>query len=449
MAREQLARIAGWSAFVLAVIVVAVLLVAGGSSYKVYAEFSDAGQLVSGDLVTVAGHGVGQVGAITLSDNGLAKVELDISDSNITLREGTFATIGQLSLTGVANRFVGLTLSGYGRKIGDGGTIPPTQTKGIVDLDVLLNSLTPQVRASLQQIFKTGAYVFKSPSPQQFNQAMHYLNPALSQTTQLGAEIVADKFALDRLISSTADISTTLAARNGDLGGAVTSTAAAFRQIASRRAALQDIVASAPAVLSQAEGVLKDVDFTLGVLNPTLTHLQPVAPKLSTLITKLLPAAANAVPTIQGVEALVPSARRALKLLPPVEKAATPAIQSLSSALSGLTPLLAGVRPYAPDLVAGFFTNFSGAETASYDANGQFGRVMAMLSPGGAGLTGLLSLLGGVTSAIGPLNGTQTGVLARCPGGAAPKSSDQSSPWTAPDVLPATGSICNPADNAR
>jgi phospholipid/cholesterol/gamma-HCH transport system substrate-binding protein len=452
-ARERLVRIAALGAVALAVVVVVVVLVGGGSSYVIHAEFADAGQLVNGDLVTIAGHQVGSVGGVSLGNDGLASVELDISDSSITpIRSGTVARIGQLSLTGVANRFVGLSL-GPGTPIRSGGVLPPAQTRGIVDLDVLLNALTPKVRTSLQRILKTGAYFVAKPTATQLNRSLRYFNPALSQATQLGGEIVADKFALDRLVASTANVATALAGRSNDLGGAVTNTAQALRTVASQRAALQDEIARAPAVLHQGTGVLRDTNFTLGVLNPVLRDLQPVAPRLGTLLRALVPAAKNAIPTIEGVQALVPSARKALRAFPAVEKQATPALASLTSALKPLLPILAGIRPYAPDLVAGFFGGVGGASGGGYDANGHYLKTLLQLQVGAGSLTGLLnalgSLLGNVVGSITGLNGGRSGLVAPCPGGGGPPAADGSNPWTQADVPAATGALCNPADNQK
>jgi phospholipid/cholesterol/gamma-HCH transport system substrate-binding protein len=347
--RQQVARLTATVAVAIAAVASVIVLVSGGSNYVVHAEFTDAGQLVNGDLVTIAGHQVGSVGNITLTNNGLADVELEISDSSVTpIRTGTDATIGQLSLTGVANRFVGLSLGG-GAPIPSGGTLPATQTRGIVDVDVLLDALTPKVRASLQQIIKTSAYFVSQPTAAQINRSIVYFNPALSQSTQLGAEVVADRAALDRLVASSADVSTALAARNAAVGGLVTSAAAWLRD------------------------------------------LRPVAPRLDTLLRTVVPAARNAIPTISGARALVPGARRALIGLPRVANEAVPAITSLTSALNGTT-------------------------------------------------------LGGLTGPVTGLDGARTKLLAPCPGGGSPAGA--SNPWTTPELLPGTGTLCHPADDA-
>jgi phospholipid/cholesterol/gamma-HCH transport system substrate-binding protein len=452
MERQQLARWAAIAALGVAVVAIAIVLFTGGSNYTVTAQFSDAGQLVSGDIVTVAGHQVGSVGAIKLSDNGLADIELNFTDASVEpIHQGTIATIGQLSLTGVANRFVGLTLSDAGPAIPNGGTLPPTQTRGIVDLDTVLDSLTPQVRTQLQQILQSGAYFIRQPTASQIGQLISYLNPAFSQATQLGAEIVSDKFALQRLVATTAQLTGALAARDGDLGGAVSNTAAALREIASERSALSDAIGRAPAVLHQATPVLNDVDYTLTQLDPALTNLRPVAPRLANLLRAVVPAAREAIPTIAGVQALVPGAKRALTELPPIVAEAVPAVKSLTVALAEITPILAGLRPYTPDAVAGFFNGVGGAEGGSYDANGHYLKALLAVQAGGSTLTGVLNvlgkLLGKVTPSMTALGGARTGLTAPCPGGGSPPAWDSSAPWTKPDIPAATGNLCNPADD--
>jgi phospholipid/cholesterol/gamma-HCH transport system substrate-binding protein len=447
--RGQLTRVSALAALAVAAIAVLVVLLTSHSSYVVNAEFYDAGQLVKGDLVTVGGHTVGSVGAVKLTSNELADIELDISDPSITpLRRGTIATIGQLSLTGVANRFVGLTL-GPGPTIHSGGTLSASQTRGIVDLDEVLDSLTPPVRSQLQQLLRSGANLLSGSTPQDINRATEYLNPALSQTNALASEVVSDRFALERLIASTAQITSALADRSGDLDGTVTNTATALQEVASERSALQDAISRAPAVLKQGTTVLGHVDGTLTTLDPVLKDLEPVARRAATLLRRIEPAVHNAVPTVAGVQALVPGARQALRQFPAVERVATPAIDSLAAALPPVTPILAGLRPYAPDAISGFFNGVGGASAAGYDANGHYLKSELTLEGGGSSLSGLLTLLGGITSTLGPFHGGRTGLVAPCPGGGSPPPADGSAPWSTPDTLAATGNICNPADDQR
>jgi hypothetical protein len=181
--------------------------------------------------------------------------------------------------------------------------------------------------------------------------------------------------------------------------------------------------------------------------------LQPVAPRLGTLLRLTVPAARNAIPTIAGVQALVPSARKALEGLPPVIAKAVPAVTSLTAALKPLIPVLAGLRAYAPDVVGGFFNGVGGASGATYDANGHYIKSLVSLQAGGATLTGLLaslgSLLGTTIGNVTGLNGARTHLTETCPGGGTPPHSDGSNPWTNPDLLPGTGTLCNPANDQK
>ncbi|HWF55821.1 MAG TPA: hypothetical protein VG223_14380, partial [Solirubrobacteraceae bacterium] len=254
---------------------------------------------------------------------------------------------------------------------------------------------------------------------------------------------------LQRLVSSTGELSAKLAGNAGNLGGAVSNTAQALRQVASERSALQDALARTPAVLTQAKKVLGDTDTSLTTINPALSALAPVAPKVATLLRLIVPFGTDFIPALNQIHALIPSAEHALNGVVPVVAKGVPAIESLTEALHEVLPMIAAIRPYAPDVTAGFFNGVGGSQTAAYDANGHYIRARVVLQGGGTTLSGLLALLGDASLKLGPLDGARTGVLAPCPGGGAAPSADGSNPWTAPDLPSGVGSFCNPADDQR
>ena len=446
MASQQFKRFAVGGLLTILVLAALWVMAYGHATYVVNAEFADAGQLVSGDLVTVAGHSVGSVGAITLTNNGLADVQLNVTDLSIApLSSNTTATIGELSLTGSANRFVSLAPGVGGQPIADHGTLPPTRTTGIVDLDSVLDGLTPQVLKSLTRILKTGAYFVHSPTGPDLNQFALYLNPALSQLTNLGAEIVSDKYALGRLVASTANVAAALAHNSNSLAGSISSTDAVLDEVAQQRSALQSALVKTPAVLDQGDTVLAHVDRTLRSADPAAIALQPVAPKLAALLRLAVPFTAALVPTVAGLDSILPAAKTALASFEPIARLADPALLDTARAIAGLTPVAAGSRPYIADLIAGFFAGVGGSTGGMYDANGHFEYSRVVGSSGDGFFDGLLGKLG---IAIGQYSSAygKFGTNAPCPGGAVP-SADGSSPWNDPDEGAAVGTLCDPAED--
>src|SRR3954470_12552380 len=191
---RALARGIAVAAIAVAAVVLAVVVLGSGSSYTIHARFVDAGQLVKGNLVEVGGRPIGKVKDIRLTDDNQADVVLRIDDDEFRpLHEGTTATIRQVGLSGVANRFVELT-PGHpaARSLHDGDVLSTQSTRPIVDLDQVLDALDPKARRNLQTMVRESAASLEGRS-RDANAALRYLNPALSQTAGLLEELDSDE----------------------------------------------------------------------------------------------------------------------------------------------------------------------------------------------------------------------------------------------------------------
>jgi phospholipid/cholesterol/gamma-HCH transport system substrate-binding protein len=425
----------------LAVAVVAVLLIlTGGGTYTIHARFLDAGQVVKGGLVEVAGRKVGTISNISLTNDGAADLELHISDSEWDpLHRGTTATIRTVGLSSVANRYVELTPGpSTGEKIPDGGVLTTAETRPIIDLDTFFDALDPQTRKRLQGVIKSGANIFAG-SEKDANTAFGYLAPFLTSSDQLAQELTRDRAAVSRLLQTGATTSQALASRSEDITNGISDTATALRAIASERQRLADALQRAPRLLNRADGVLGGVRDALVSIKPALRDLRPVTPPLADVLRRLAPVAQAARPVLAKTTALLPSLTKTLQGAPALADNAVPAEISLTSQLIKTQHVIDALLPYTPDLVGGLVNGFGGKQTGYYDANGNYGRISIQ-----GGTPALITTLGatGLTGGANLGPGYQTGKVARCPGGAAQPASDNSNPF----VTPAT---CNPADNLK
>jgi phospholipid/cholesterol/gamma-HCH transport system substrate-binding protein len=377
-----------------AAVLVAILVFGGGGGYKVTAEFVNAGQLVKGGEVRVAGSAVGHVEKIDVSENGLAEVTFSVDGDYAPLRRGTRAIIRPTSLSGIANRFIDLQLGPQsGEEIEDGGKLGTDQTTTAVELDEVFSLFDADTRSSLRRVIRGQAETFRGRG-RELRRGIHYLNPALSTGARLFEELTRVNRLLKRFLIDSSTLVNTLASRRGDLTGVVRNLNATFGALGSQQAALADSIERLPPFLRRADTTFVNLRATLDDVDPLVDAAKPVARRLGPFLHQARAFAADAEPTVRDLSRTIrrpgssndlielinsfPALSRTALDNQTVNGASRPgAFPQTTTALDAATPTIAFARPYTPEFV-GWLDDFS--TTGAYDALGGFSRAWINLS---------------------------------------------------------------------
>jgi len=441
--RTLIARGLALAALTAAIVVVVVVLLRNGAQTEYQVIFQNAGQLVKGDEVQVGGRPIGTVDDIDLTDDNQARVTIKVDDEYTPLRKGTTALIRQTSLSGVANRYIQLTMApDNAPALEDGATIGAEHTTTPVDLDQLFDTLDEPTREALQEVIQGTATQYAGKGAEA-NEAAEYFNPALSTSRKLVNELTRDQQTLSDFLANGAQVTQALSQRSGDLTGLVSHANAAAAAIARERRALSEDLQLLPVTLRRANTTFVNLRATLDDLDVLVEESKPATKDLAPFFRALRPLVREARPTIADLRNLVnrPGSdndlTELLRKAPSLARNARTSFRSQRAALRDSTPILEFIRPYTPELV-GFLRDF-GQGAANYDANGHYARIMPMFTPysftdNPAG--GLLT----PQSPAGKLLGTSTLNITRCPGAASQPPADGSAPWRDTD-----GDLdCNP-----
>lgn len=405
--------------------------------------FQNAGQLVKGNEVRVAGRQIGKVESIGLTDDNRARIKVTVQEPYAPLARGTTATIRAGSLSGQANRFIALSLGpDNAEKYEDGVTIGTERTTTAVDLDQLFATLDEKTRKGLQNVI-IGSSQQYGDKGEKANESLKYFNPVVQSFTDLAAEINKDQQALADTIVNAAKVSSALSERRDDLSGAVRNTAAGLGAIADESDSLDQALAELPATLRGGNTTLSELRAALDDLDKLTAVSKPVAPKLKPLFEELRPLVEGADPVIEDLRLIVtrPGANNDLTDLlqnqPRLTKISGPALSNSIESLRKSTPVLTFLRPYAPDLI-GWFRGF-GQTAANYDGNGHFARVSPVTDAFSYTRTGETTATLTARSPADRQTALENGKGKRCPGAAAAPPDDGSAPYR-PDNLD-----CDPA----
>jgi len=403
---SAIGRVAAVGAVIAAIVLVGLILFGGGGvgGYKVKAHFLNAGQLVKGNPVQVGGVPVGSVKGIRITDDGEAEIELSIDGDHAPLRRGTRAEIRQFSQSGLANRYVDLTLPPNSNdEIPDGGVIETDHTVTQVDLDELYNTLDPKTRRSLQGFFKGSAEQWRNMADEA-NLGFQYLNPALSTSRRLFNELTKDTPLLQRFLVDSSQMVTALAERRDDLAGLIGNLNDTTRALGSQKEALAESIGRLPPFMRRANTTFVNLRSTLDAVDPLVEASKPVAKRLGPFLSQARAFAADAEPTVRDLSLTLRRPGRAndlvnfMQSIPPLAEIATVkkdrsyapggkrysvgetrgAFPESVEALKGGAGEFGFARPYTTDFL-GWFDDFS-TTGGGFDALGATARGFITMS---------------------------------------------------------------------
>jgi phospholipid/cholesterol/gamma-HCH transport system substrate-binding protein len=391
---STLTRAVAVGAVIAAIVLAALLLFGGDGDYTVEAEFQNAGQLVEGNGVRVAGATVGTVEDVDVTDNGQAVIRFSLDEEYAPLRRGTRAIIRQTSQSGIANRFIDLYLGpDNGEEIDDGGRLTVDETTTAVELDQLFNIFDSKTRKSTQDFIQGSADMFRGRGLQ-LRRGVEYLNPSLSTGTRLFRELSRDEPLLERFLIDSSRFVGALAERRDDLRSLVSNANTTFRALGNQQSALAESIELLPPFMRRANTTFVNLRAALDDVDPLVDASKPVARRLGPFLDQARAFAADAEPTVRDLRITIRRRGRAndlielIRTFPPLARVALDsrringaerrgAFPESEEALRDASETISLLRPYTPDFV-GWMEDFSG--TGGYDAAGGFGRAQLNLT---------------------------------------------------------------------
>jgi phospholipid/cholesterol/gamma-HCH transport system substrate-binding protein len=421
-------------ALIAAVVLVVLVLFEGGSTYALKANFLDAGGLVTGDDVLIGSAKVGSVKSISLTPDGQAQVDMGLSSGAGELPTGTVARIYENSLSGLANKYVVLELGPGPDKIPSGGLISSDHTYSQVNLDQLFDTLDPLTRVGLRGFIRGEAASIQGRTAAA-HRTLDYLAPALVSTSNVTKQLAQNEPTFDNLLVQGAQTMRLLGSRTAQLTQLVANGNAATGAIASQSQNLERSLSLLGPVLSHSTSTFAGLRSTLDTLTPLVVKSIPASRRLAAFAASLHQLTTASIPTVAELSALIrnPSGGgdliTLLRATPSLAKLAVASFPRMIKEMNDSEAQVHYFRYYTPDVVAAL--SDIGQTGGYYDANGHYARTQPFFNAFAVNSANQL-----VYRSNNNRYGGLVKALTRCPGGALQPTPDHSAPRTVPGCNP-------------
>lgn len=340
--------------------------------HHVRVAFPAATQLVKGLDVQLAGTDAGKVTDIRYRD-GKAVVELGIDDDAWPLPAGTTAAIRYGATIATGARRIDLTLGrAGGGTVPDGGILHPTPGEPLVEFDEVFNTFDPATRAHMQRMLARTATALAGHEPA-LNAGLRRTPQALVATGGLLDDLGHDEQAIDGLLVNGHRATRILAAQRQNITDLVDVGGATFDAFARRSAQIRASLDEFPQAMDDVRGALQRLGRSSTGLHALVRDLAPGAARLVPLARRARTALAELARTAPVGTAAIRTTVRAAPGITALLREGRPFSGRLAPVLSRLTPMLACIRPYAPE-IAGFMSTWA-SYAKNHDATSHYARV--------------------------------------------------------------------------
>jgi phospholipid/cholesterol/gamma-HCH transport system substrate-binding protein len=332
---------------VLVAIVAAVALLAthaGSRPYQVRAIFDNAGFVIPGEDVKVAGVKVGRIVALDVTSDDKAAVVLQIDQPGYRdFRRDASCIVRPQSLIG--ERFVECTptqprAAGGNpppalRKIEDGPgkgqyLLPVSNTQQSVDIDLIGDVMREPERERLSLILNelgTGL----AGRGRDLNEVIRRANPALQQTDRVLSILASQNKVLEELAVNSDTVVAPLAREREKVAGAIRNSSDVAKATAERRGDLEADIKTLPAFLDELQPTMSQLGSLADQTTPVLSDLHDVAPQINGVVRRLGPFSQAAIPAFDS--------------LGEAAKTGIPAVTDARPVIADLRSLAKAVRP--------------------------------------------------------------------------------------------------------
>ena len=331
-----MSRLAAVLALVLAAAVVVVLVTRGdGESYKVRAIFDNAGFIIPGEDVKVAGVKVGTVDEVDVTDDFKAAIVLDITDPGYQdFRSDASCIVRPQSLIG--ERFVECEptqaraadteappeLEEIDDGPGEGQRLLPVDRNAkAVDLD-LINNIMREPEQQRLSIILSELGIGVAGRGGDLSEVIRRADPALREIDAVLKILASQNETLANLARDSDTALAPLARERRRVGSAIANTSEVAAATAERRGDLQANLQRLPRFLRE--------------LRPTMERLGALSDEMT--------------PVMSDLGAVAPDINRLILQLGPFSQAGIPAFQTLGEAAETGTQAVTDARPVARDL---------------------------------------------------------------------------------------------------